>query len=52
MTNELSKIEVGDSVIIKSVFGAIHFKGNGTFIAGGAGVTPFISILRELQWIY
>lgn len=36
-------------MFIKSVFGAINFKGQGTFIAGGAGVTPFISILRDLK---
>lgn len=49
VTNELSKLEVGDHLILKSIFGAIHFKGKGTFIAGGAGVTPFISILRDLN---
>lgn len=49
VTNELSKLVVGDTIMIKSVFGAIHFKGKGTFIAGGAGVTPFISILRNLN---
>jgi len=31
------------------VFGAIAYKGEGLFIAGGAGVTPFISIFRYLQ---
>lgn len=31
------------------VFGAINYKGEGVFIAGGAGVTPFIAILRQLQ---
>lgn len=49
VTNELSKLDVGDNIIVKDVFGAIHFKGEGTFIAGGAGVTPFISILRDLN---
>jgi ferredoxin-NADP reductase len=29
--------------------GAIEYKGEGVFIAGGAGVTPFIAILRQLQ---
>lgn len=29
--------------------GTINYKGEGVFIAGGAGVTPFISILRHLQ---
>ena len=31
------------------VFGAIAYKGEGVFIAGGAGVTPFISIFRFLR---
>ena len=49
VTNELSKLEVGDHLLLKSIFGAIHYKGKGTFIAGGAGVTPFISIIRDLN---
>lgn len=49
VTNELSKLKVGDHLIIKDVFGAIHYKGKGTFIAGGAGVTPYISIIRDLK---
>jgi len=31
------------------VWGAINYKGKGVFIAGGAGITPFISIFRDLQ---
>jgi ferredoxin-NADP reductase len=31
------------------VWGAISYKGEGVFIAGGAGVTPFISIFRYLK---
>ncbi|MEO8088445.1 MAG: flavodoxin reductase, partial [Bacteroidota bacterium] len=34
---------------LHDVFGAITYKGEGVFIAGGAGVTPFISIFRHLQ---
>jgi ferredoxin-NADP reductase len=30
------------------VWGAIHYKGEGIFIAGGAGITPFIAILKQL----
>ncbi|MDN6195735.1 MAG: FAD-binding oxidoreductase [Atopostipes suicloacalis] len=48
VTNELSKLQPGDHLILKDVFGAIHYKGDGTFLAGGAGVTPFISIIRNL----
>lgn len=46
VTNEIGKLTIGDTLRIHDVFGAIHYKGEGTFIAGGAGVTPFISILR------
>lgn len=49
VTNELAKLQPGDQLILKSIFGAIHYKGDGTFIAGGAGVTPFISIIRKLN---
>lgn len=49
VTNQLGKLIVGDELIIRDVWGAINYKGKGTFIAGGAGVTPFISILRDLQ---
>jgi ferredoxin-NADP reductase len=31
------------------VFGTILYQGPGIFIAGGAGVTPFISIFRDLH---
>ncbi len=49
MTNELNTLEVGDELIIDDVWGAIEYKGPGYFIAGGAGITPFIAILRQLH---
>lgn len=49
VTNELLNLKVGDTLILNEVFGAIEYKGKGTFIAGGAGVTPFIAMLRQLQ---
>jgi len=49
VTNELLKLNIGDELIIRDSWGAINYKGEGTFIAGGAGVTPFISILRNLH---
>ena len=48
-TNELDKLKLGDELIIRNVWGAIRYKGPGTFIAGGAGITPFIAILRQLK---
>ncbi len=49
VTNELLKLEPGDELILHDVFGAIAYQGEGLFIAGGAGVTPFISIFRDLK---
>jgi ferredoxin-NADP reductase len=51
ITNEMLKLEVGDELILDEVFGAISYKGEGVFIAGGAGITPFISIFRHLHLI-
>ena len=48
VTNALGKLEPGAELIIRDVWGTINFKGPGVFIAGGAGVTPFIAILRQL----
>ena len=49
VTNELLNLKINDELILHEVFGAISYKGEGVFIAGGAGVTPFISILRDLE---
>ncbi|MEO6884514.1 MAG: flavodoxin reductase [Bacteroidia bacterium] len=49
VTNELLRLKKGDELIIGEVFGAISYKGEGVFIAGGAGITPFISIFKYLK---
>lgn len=49
VTSQLGKLRMGDELILHDVWGAINYQGEGTFIAGGAGVTPFIAILRQLQ---
>jgi ferredoxin-NADP reductase len=49
VTNELGKLKAGDELIVRDVWGAIAYKGEGYFIAGGAGITPFIAILRQLK---
>lgn len=49
VTNELGKLKAGDELLIHDVWGAISYKGKGVFIAGGAGITPFIAILRQLD---
>ncbi|ALM07997.1 flavodoxin reductase [Sediminicola sp. YIK13] len=48
VTKKLGSINAGAELIIHDVFGAIKYKGPGIFIAGGSGITPFISIFREL----
>ena len=48
ITDKLHQLVPGDEVIIRDSWGAIDYKGPGHFIAGGAGITPFIAILRSL----
>ncbi|MCU0456167.1 MAG: hypothetical protein MUE74_07680, partial [Bacteroidales bacterium] len=48
VTNELLQLRKNDELLLGDVFGAIEYKGEGYFIAGGAGITPFISIFRYL----
>ncbi|TWG92399.1 hypothetical protein L598_000500000650 [Mesorhizobium sp. J18] len=48
VTNQLAGLKAGDALLIDDPWGTIRYKGKGTFIAGGAGVTPFIAILRDL----
>lgn len=52
VTNELLALRPGDGLIIHDVWGAISYKGEGVFIAGGAGITPFISIFRYLKTLH
>jgi len=49
VTNKLLTLKKDDELILHDVFGAISYKGEGMFIAGGAGITPFISIFRYLH---
>lgn len=49
ITEKLGELKTGDELIIHDVFGTIHYKGPGVFIAGGAGITPFIAIFRQLR---
>lgn len=49
VTNELLSLKAGDELIVHDVWGTIGYKGEGVFIAGGAGVTPFIAIFRYLK---
>lgn len=49
VTERLYGYTPGRRLILRDVWGTITYKGPGTFIAGGAGVTPFIAILRDLH---
>ena len=48
VTDQLQTLEQGDTLLISDAWGAIAYKGPGVFLAGGAGVTPFIAILKDL----
>ena len=47
VTAQIPDLKPGDQVMLDGPFGAITDHGVGTFIAGGAGVTPFIAILKK-----
>ena len=47
VSERIARLQPGDTMVFKDVWGAIDDEGDGVFIAGGAGVTPFISILRD-----
>ncbi|WP_439523883.1 FAD-binding oxidoreductase [Marivita sp.] len=50
VTEQIAGMQMTDQVEISEPWGAIEDKGPGVFIAGGAGITPFIAILkRRLQ---
>jgi cytochrome-b5 reductase len=48
VTRRLHRLSPGDRVLLKQAFGTIQYHGPGIFIAGGAGITPFLSIIRDL----
>lgn len=47
VTEQIGRMRPGDSVLVGDPWGAIEDKGPGVFIAGGAGITPFIPIIRR-----
>lgn len=47
VTKKLLDLKEGDEFLQNEVFGNIYYRGKGTFIAGGAGLTPLIAILRD-----
>jgi len=49
LTDQLTTYDRGDTLQFGDPWGAIAYKGPGLFLAGGAGITPFLAILRSLR---
>jgi ferredoxin-NADP reductase len=49
VTAEVRHLSAGEELIIGDPWGAIEYKGPGCFIAGGAGITPFLAIIKRLS---
>ena len=49
ITDKLHQLDPGSELLVDDAWGAINYQGPGVFIAGGAGITPFIAILRDLN---
>jgi propane monooxygenase reductase component len=45
----INQFKGGEEVFISKAFGKYKYRGEGTFIAMGIGITPFVSILRSLK---
>ncbi|MES2369097.1 MAG: FAD-binding oxidoreductase [Pseudomonadota bacterium] len=48
VTQALHQLEPRAELLMSEPFGTIRYEGPGVFIAGGAGITPFLAILRDL----
>ena len=49
VTDEMATVSKDDTFEIEEPKGEISYKGPGLFIAGGAGLTPFLPIFRQLD---
>ncbi|MEQ9401078.1 MAG: hypothetical protein RJQ04_18060 [Longimicrobiales bacterium] len=49
VTTRIHDLAPGDTLLVSDAFGTITDQGPGTFIAGGAGITPFLAILRHMS---
>ena len=47
VTRALHRLAAGAELLLSEPFGTISYQGPGVFLAGGAGITPFMAILRE-----
>jgi len=48
VTDRLHTLQAGAKLLLSKPFGTISYQGAGTFIAAGAGITPFLAIFRQL----
>lgn len=48
VTDRLHALQPGSTLLLAEPFGTIAYQGPGTFIAAGAGITPFLAIFRQL----
>ena len=48
VTNRLGTMQVGETLLVDDAWETIPYRGPGTFVAGGAGITPFLALLRWL----
>ena len=49
LTSMLARMKEGDTVFITDPWDSFTNKGHGIFVAGGAGITPFVALLRQLN---
>ena len=49
VTRALAELQPGAALTISGPWGTIRYQGPGVFIAGGAGITPFLAIVRHLR---
>jgi ferredoxin-NADP reductase len=49
VTTRLHGLAPGDTVLLGDPFDTYSYTGPGVFLAGGAGITPFLAILRDLD---
>lgn len=48
-TKKIGEFKPGDSIVIEDATGDKAYKEKGIFIAAGTGITPFISVFRQLR---
>ena len=48
-TDEVETYNVGEQLLMSDAYGYMKYKSSGMFIAAGSGITPFISIFKDLH---